>query len=156
MTERKRAHPRPKGNEAPHYLSDEPLTLRGFDTAADLEAFYRAQPHRLYAGVVFPRFTQGGGGGGGAVVQWNGSGWFEVEGSDDAILVDERFRVMMNGSYVPGADVQRAPRGDECRPLYAADGATYKVGRDMASYARAYLNSRCFFFSPHFFVFSPL
>ena len=35
---------------APHpWATDLNLTLKGFDTMADLEAFYRAEPHRLYA-----------------------------------------------------------------------------------------------------------
>jgi len=63
----------------------------------------RAEPHRLYAGVVFPRFNRAGG-----AVQWNGTGWSEATDAADSLLVDETFHVMVNGSYVPGASITHA------------------------------------------------
>ena len=68
------------------------------------------------------------------VEQWNGTAWDEAIGANDRLLVDERFQVMMNGSYIPGASVGRAVQGDECRPLIAADGTRYSAtGRGAGS-----------------------
>lgn len=128
------------GQRAPHYLDGGTgVELVGFDTTGELEGFYREQPHRLYAGVVFPRLSPGGVDGRSAgVVQWNGTAWNDAapgaEGAA-ALRADEPFTILLNGSYVPAVD--DASDGEACRPLIAADGTTYgsrATGNDLPTF----------------------
>ena len=94
---------------SPHPRSTAPVILQGFDDADELLSFYRAEPHQLYAGVLFPRLLDG-------------------EKDEDAPRLDEPFSVLVNGSYVPLPRATGAGAGDACRPLFRPDGGAYDAG----------------------------
>ena len=111
---------------SPHPRSSAPVILRGFDDAAQLLAFYRAEPHELYAGVLFPRLLDANADGDG---DGDDSGSFPDSASRTGSLrVDEPFSVLVNGSYVPPPRATSAGAGDACRPLFRPDDTVYDAG----------------------------
>ena len=79
-----RGHARPSpASRSPPRIPDPPppSSSRGSTTPTN-SLLYRAEPHQLYAGVLFPRLLDG-------------------EKDEDAPRLDEPFSVLVNGSYVP-------------------------------------------------------
>ena len=104
---------------SPHPRSTAPVILQGFDDAHELLSFYRAEPHQLYAGVLFPRLLDG-------------------EKDEDAPRLDEPFSVLVNGSYVPlpcatGAGGRRVPLVHSTRRRRVADA---RAADDFPHFAR--------------------
>ena len=105
---------------SPHPRSTAPVILQGFDDADELLSFYRAEPHQLYAGVLFPRLLDG-------------------EKDEDAPRLDEPFSVLVNGSYVPlprATGAGRATRAARCFDPTAARTTPARAADDFPHFAR--------------------